>query len=81
MFNDLWRYDPLLDEWTWVRGSHLVNQLGVYGTRGEPSTFNSPGARQQAISWMGSDGTLWLFGGVGYSNSSVNGKFKKDSVL
>lgn len=73
VFNDLWRYDPLLDEWTWVRGSHLVNQLGVYGTRGEPSTFNSPGARQQAISWMGSDGTLWLFGGVGYSNSSVNG--------
>src|SRR5882724_11692503 len=26
-YSDLWKYNPLTNEWTWVKGSHLINQL------------------------------------------------------
>jgi len=65
--NDLWRYDPTTNNWTWMKGSSTVNQSGVYGTRGVPNVENTPGARRGAVSWTDSYGKLWLFGGYGYS--------------
>lgn len=44
-----------------------VQQLPVYGTRGVPAKENSPGSRQQAVSWSDNEGGLWLMGGVGRS--------------
>src|SRR5690348_13100264 len=26
IYSDLWKYDPLTNEWTWVKGSGLTNQ-------------------------------------------------------
>ncbi len=63
--NDLWEFDPSANEWTWVGGSNLVNQAGVYGTLGTPATSDFPGARRNAAFWTGSDGRFWLFGGWG----------------
>lgn len=63
-FNDLWKYNPLTNEWTWVSGSNLLNQVGIYGIKGLPGTENNPGARMNATSWIDSDGNLWLFGGA-----------------
>ncbi len=63
--NDLWKYDPLTEEWTWVSGTNqLCCQSGVYGTKGTPSTSNYPGSR---FSTMVADdsGNLWVFGGSG----------------
>ena len=54
-------------EWTWVGGSSLANQPGVYGTLLTPSSQNIPGARSGASSWTDSQGNLWIFGGDGYS--------------
>jgi hypothetical protein len=34
----------------------------VYGTQGIPSTSNNPGARDGSVSWIDSNGFLWLFG-------------------
>ncbi len=34
-FNDLWKYDILLNQWTWVNGSQTSESNGVYGTRGQ----------------------------------------------
>ena len=59
--NDLWRYSN--GEWTWMSGSAVVNQLGVYGLRGMASATNIPGARQNSVSWIDPAGNLWLFGG------------------
>lgn len=59
--NDLWRYSA--GEWTWMSGSSGVNQVGVYGTSGNPAPGNVPGARSQAVSWTDTTGNLWLFGG------------------
>ena len=62
-FNDLWRFNPTNDEWTWMSGSSSMNQPGVYGTQGVPAAANVPGSRGLATSWTDSNGNLWLFGG------------------
>src|SRR5678815_5178076 len=30
-YSDLWKYDPVINEWTWMRGTGLSSQPGVYG--------------------------------------------------
>lgn len=64
--NDLWKYSA--GQWTWVSGSTLVNQNGVYGTMGTPAPANVPGGRREAVGWTDSSGSFWLFGG-GYGQS------------
>jgi N-acetylneuraminic acid mutarotase len=69
--NDLWEFSPSTNEWTWMGGNSIVacggncGISGVYGTLGVSSTGNSPGSRDQAISWTDNSGNLWLFGGFG----------------
>lgn len=64
-FNDLWKFDG--SRWTWVSGDNIVNQPGVYGTRGAAAASNKPGAHAHSVSWIDSNGNLWLFGGVTYA--------------
>lgn len=71
--NDLWKYNTATSEWVWVTGSNVVNQLGIYGTKGVPSTTNCPGARTESISWVDNNGNLWLFGGIGKSSTPSDG--------
>jgi hypothetical protein len=59
--------------WTWVNGSNVVNQIGIYGTRGTTNPANIPGARFGAISWIDKEGTFWLFGGFGYDSVGTQG--------
>ena len=66
--NDLWEYSPNgSGNWTWVSGSNMPVQTGVYGTLGVPAAGNVPGARESAVSWVDAQGNLWLFGGLGYA--------------
>ncbi|MFI5390977.1 MAG: kelch repeat-containing protein, partial [Bacteriovoracales bacterium] len=62
-FNDLWKYDPKIQLWTWMSGSNQSNQPGVYDTKGVPSSSSMPSARHSSMSWTDSSGKLWLFGG------------------
>ncbi len=72
-YNDLWRYNITTNEWTWMNGSNLPNQLGVCGTKGVPSPLNTPSARSEtSCSWV-VDEDLWLFGGRCYFDSLGNG--------
>jgi N-acetylneuraminic acid mutarotase len=51
--------------WTWVAGSDPSSvSTGVYGTRGVPADGNVPPPRERAMTWRGTDGSLWLFGGA-----------------
>ncbi len=61
--NDLWKYSGA--QWTWVSGSEIGGQSGVYGTQGVAAASNVPGGRQLAANWVDANGTFWLFGGVG----------------
>ena len=67
--NDLWRYSPSTNQWTWIGGGNTANAAGVYGARGTASASNVPGARDSAVSWIDTTGNLWLFGGVGYDST------------
>ena len=61
--NDLWEYTG--GTWTFITGSSLANQVGIYGTPGVASGTNAPGGRQEAVGWADAAGNLWLFGGEG----------------
>jgi hypothetical protein len=64
--NDVWKYNTAVNEWTWVNGSNIIDQLAVYGTQGVPDANNIPGARYVSSSWKDPNGEMWLFGGYGF---------------
>src|SRR5687767_2035812 len=61
--NDLWKFDPATNQWTWISGSNLINDAGSYGTKGVSSASNLPPARLVATQWMDASGNFLLFGG------------------
>jgi LysM repeat protein len=73
LLNDLWRFDPATRQWTWMGGNNLIDQLGVYGTLGTPSTANIPGSRGGAVSFLDPTGNFWLFGGAGIDANGNSG--------
>jgi N-acetylneuraminic acid mutarotase len=74
LLNDLWKFDTVTRQWTWVSGSSLRSQEGVYGTKGVADPANVPGARIGAVSWIDPDGKLWLFGGLGNAEAGDYGQ-------
>ncbi len=73
IFNDLWKYDPDTNQWTWIKGDSTLNQQGIYGTPGTAATGNKPGARSTGVKWTDDAGKLWLWGGYGYATGSNSG--------
>ncbi len=77
VLNDLWKFDPVAGQWTWVSGSNLANQNGVYGTQGisnattNAAATNVPGSRWGSIGWTNPDGNLFLFGGFGFGSQGT----------
>ena len=69
--NDLWKFDGT--NWTWVGGSRVGNQAGLYGTKGTASPSNVPGARDSSVTWADATGNLWLFGGFGVDSVGTVG--------
>jgi N-acetylneuraminic acid mutarotase len=81
--NDLWKFDPVTNEWTWMGGSssagsscvfyaqaaNICGWKGRYGKNGVPASGNYPGSRESAIAWSDLKGHLWLFGGLGFDSS------------
>jgi N-acetylneuraminic acid mutarotase len=72
-FNDLWKYSPSRNEWTWVGGATTVGAKGVYGTRGVAAAANVPGARANLSGWTDANGNFWLFGGEGVDSTGALG--------
>lgn len=64
--NDLWEWDGT--NWTWISGSNVAGQSGIYGTKGVPNANNVPGGRESGITWVDNSGNLWLFGGENPNN-------------
>lgn len=82
--NDLWKFDPSSNQWTWqsgsssppcsvVQGNTQCAQPGVYGTKGIAGVDNFPGGRFGAASWTDAEGNLWLFGGIGLDQAGQDG--------
>jgi N-acetylneuraminic acid mutarotase len=70
--NDLWEYSR--GKWTWMGGSNVKEQPGTYGTQGQSSLINVPGARFEAASWTDPLGNFWLFGGLGIDSTGTRGQ-------
>lgn len=75
--NDLWKYNPNTNEWTWMKGYKTVDNIPVLGTQGVPAAANTPGGRFGVVGWTDASGDFWLFGGFGYSAISVNSDFNQ----
>ncbi len=71
--NDLWKFNPSLNEWEWMGGANAYATAGTYGAEGTPLTTNIPGARSNASTWTDKSGKLWLFGGYGYDAAGTIG--------
>jgi hypothetical protein len=73
--NDLWKYSPSTNMWTWVSGSQTANAAPVWGTEGIPNASNTPGATTLAVGWTDANGNLWLLDGQGSSSSDAMWRF------
>ncbi len=85
--NDLWRFNPSSNDWTWMGGdtseagcgllpegnTFCKGQPGVYGTSGVSGSTNDPGARFGASSWTDTKDNFWLFGGYGSDSAGSTG--------
>lgn len=69
VLNDLWRFEPATGLWTWLHGSTISEAPAVYGVKGVPSITAVPSARQDALTTVGNDGLLYLFGGFSTGSS------------
>jgi N-acetylneuraminic acid mutarotase len=77
LLNDLWKYRPATNDWTWMSGSKLGSSntlvAGIYGTMGTPSPTNAPGQREFATTWTDAAGNFWMFGGLGTDSAGSLG--------
>jgi N-acetylneuraminic acid mutarotase len=73
--NDLWKFMPSTNQWTWMSGGNAPNALGVYGTQGTAAATNVPGSRSPAAFWIDAAGNFWLFGGSGISAPQTSDLF------
>jgi N-acetylneuraminic acid mutarotase len=77
--NDVWKFTPSSNQWTWVSGSSTPNVPGNYnGTQGaaanDPAS-SVPGARTPAAFWSDAAGNFWMFGGNGISAPQTSDLF------
>ncbi len=67
--NDLWKYNSLTNEWTWVSGDSIATPLCIRGTKGISSANNKPNGRFSATGWTDAANNLWIFGGESNSGN------------
>ncbi len=73
---DLWKYSPSTNQWTWMSGSNSLSTAcdtasygggcsgpSVYGALGVPAAGNIPTGRDHAVGWSDSNGNFWFYGG------------------
>jgi N-acetylneuraminic acid mutarotase len=73
--NDLWEYNIVSGEWTWMGGSSTVGILeaapGIYGTLGSLTSGSYPGGRGWGVVWTDPQGSFWMFGGFGADSQGL----------
>jgi N-acetylneuraminic acid mutarotase len=70
-FNDLWRYDPVTNDWTWVNGSNVPNAIGNSGRNVYSILPAYPDQEwKNRFYWTDSCNNFWMFGGLN-TNSGI----------
>ncbi len=81
--NDLWTYDPNINQWMWVSGDSIAGAQSVYETKGISSPTNKPGHRHMHQGWCDANGNMWVFAGateVSNVYQYLNDLWKYDTV-
>lgn len=71
--NEIWKYNPRNNTWTWMGGEQISNPVGIYGTQDQPQDTNQAGGREYVAAWTDPYGNFWLFGGRGYGTKPTEG--------
>jgi N-acetylneuraminic acid mutarotase len=61
--NDLWKYVPATNTWSWLSGGRANSSPPIFGTQGVAANTNIPSGRSLPAFWRDSSGRLWLYGG------------------
>ena len=71
--NDLWRFDPTSQVWTWMNGTDPTSGFVGVGLYNPPGTTsgNVPSSRVFATTWTDAAGNFWLFGGDAVTEDAV----------
>jgi len=72
VMEDLWVFNTVLGQWSWIAGSNSGSINPNYGTKGQAADSNDPGSRSSAPGFRDSNNNVWLFGG------STNGGYVGD---
>ncbi len=80
VYNDLWKYDETINQWTFMKGDMITNGIGSYGTKGIESPANLPPARLSYTKWEGLDGNFYIFAGGDFNNANYNDVWKYNIV-
>lgn len=68
LLNDLWKFDG--SNWILIGGSpNSFNLKSISGVMGKPDPENFPGSRSFSSVWQLPDGTIYLFGGIGFDQN------------
>jgi hypothetical protein len=74
-YNDLWKYSPASNEWTWTGGTSFMNDPGTYTATCASSTTELPSARHEnRACWTDANGFFWFFSG--YNGPVMNDLWK-----
>lgn len=62
-FTDLWKYEPDLNVWTWMKGNmNGAGAAGNFGTQGISAPTNNPPSNSlTSVSWSDTADNLWLY--------------------
>lgn len=63
--NDLWKYNPASNNWTWISGMQTQNNQGTYSGYCDPDSLKYPSARieNQTVATATCTEVFWSFGG------------------
>ncbi|MBL7698186.1 MAG: hypothetical protein JNK79_08515, partial [Chitinophagaceae bacterium] len=60
---DLWKYDPAINQWTWISGTTNAFDEGEYGAEGVPDAGSRPPNLSSASAAVDINGNFWMVGG------------------
>ncbi|TAE18460.1 MAG: hypothetical protein EAY72_00640, partial [Bacteroidetes bacterium] len=79
--NDLWKFNPTTNNWTFVKGETTTNGTGTYGTLNTPAPTNMPRARSNTFGGAIGASQIIIFGGESTNiNTLLNDAWMFDVV-
>jgi gliding motility-associated-like protein len=73
-YNDVWKYNPITNNWSWISGTNLINDLGGNPAQCTQNTSLFPESRveNQTVSTVGCTQAFWSFGGLNSQSQMLN---------